>query len=53
LCHTLVLKKMDSRTVVLVYAMDRLFDAVEELYKIQAEFKMPLQQLRDLVFRVI
>jgi hypothetical protein len=45
---------MDSLTdVVLVYAMDKLFDAVEELYKIQAEFKMPLQQLRDLVFRVI
>ena len=53
MCHTLVLEKMDTLTVALVYAMDKLFDAVEELYKIQAEFKMSQQQLRDLVFRVI
>lgn len=49
----LVLKKMDTLTVVLVYAVDKLFDAVELLYKTHAEFKMSHQQLRDLVFKVI
>lgn len=49
----LVLKKMDTLTVLLVFALDKLFDSVEVLYKTQNEFKLTQQQLRDEVFKVI
>lgn len=49
----LVLKKMDKLTLVLVFAVDKLFDSVEELYKTQSEFKLDQQQLRDAVYHVV
>jgi len=49
----LVLKKMDTLTILLVFAVDALFDSMEELYKTAKEFKLDQQQLRDEVFDVI